>query len=99
VQGFNQISNGLKDVRLYIESIKPKAFIPAHHDNWLPPNVTTGEAYYQPLVDELDVIPFPNRPRLCFISDPDNYRAPLVFKTSEWKGPYGGTIDGCWLPS
>jgi L-ascorbate metabolism protein UlaG (beta-lactamase superfamily) len=98
VQGFNQITNGLKDVRLYIEALKAKAFMPAHHDNWLPPNATTGSAYYEPLVAELDPIPFARRPGLCFIADPGNYRAPFVFKTSEWKGPYSGAIAGCWTP-
>lgn len=99
VQGFNQITNGLKDVRRYIEAVRPKVFIPAHHDNWLPPNVTTGEAYYEPLVAELENIPFARRPGLCFISDPDNYMAPFVFETTEWKGPYAGAISGCWSPS
>ena len=98
VQGFNQITNGLKDVRVYVEALRPKMFMPAHHDNWLPPNATTGSAYYEPLVAELDRIPFASRPGLCFISDPDNYRAPFVFKTSEWNGPYMGTIAGCWTP-
>jgi hypothetical protein len=99
VQGFNQITNGLKDVRMYAEAVRAKVFIPAHHDNWLPPNATTGAAYYEPLVAELHDIPFARRPSLCFISDRDNYLAPFVFRTSEWKGPYGGTIEGCWSPS
>jgi L-ascorbate metabolism protein UlaG (beta-lactamase superfamily) len=99
VQGFNQITNGLKDVRRYVESIRPKVFMPAHHDNWLPPNATTGEAYYEPLVAELELIPFPSRPKLCFIADRESYLAPFVFKTTEWSGPYAGAIDGCWTPA
>ncbi|MGH2793960.1 MAG: MBL fold metallo-hydrolase [Actinomycetota bacterium] len=98
VQGFNQITNGLKDVRLYVQALRAKAFMPAHHDNWLPPNATTGTAYYEPLVAELDLIPFAERPKLCFISDRENYMAPFVFETSEWSGPYAGAITGCWKP-
>lgn len=99
VQGFNQITNGLKDVRVYIEALRPKVFMPAHHDNWLPPNATTGSAYYDPLAAEIDLIPFSSRPTLCFISDRENYLAPFVFETAEWSGPYSGTIAGCWSPS
>lgn len=98
VQGFNQITNGLKDVRNYIEALRPKTFMPAHHDNWLPPNATTGTAYYEPLVAELDLIPFAQRPSLCFISDRENYMAPFVFRNGEWAGPFAGAISGCWRP-
>ncbi len=98
VQGFNQITNGLKDVRNYVEALRPKAFMPAHHDNWLPPNATTGNAYYEPLVTELELIPFARRPKLCFISDRENYMAPFVFRTGEWSGPFAGAISGCWTP-
>jgi hypothetical protein len=99
IQSFDQLTNGLKDVRVYLEALRAKVFMPSHHDNWLPPNVTTGRAYYDPLVEELNQIPFPERPSLCFITDPENYRTPLIFKTTNWPGPYAGTIEGCWTPA
>jgi L-ascorbate metabolism protein UlaG (beta-lactamase superfamily) len=99
VQGFNQISNGLKDARLYMQAAGAKVFMPAHHDNWLPPNVTTGAAYYQPLVDEMALIPAASRPNLCFITDPDNYAAAFTFTTSQWASSNAGTIAGCWTPA
>jgi L-ascorbate metabolism protein UlaG (beta-lactamase superfamily) len=98
IQGFNQITNGLKDARLYVGAAKPKVFMPAHHDNWLPPNVTTGKSYYQPLVDELGLIPESERPQLCFITDPDNYASAFTFTTVAWAGANTGSIAGCWSP-
>jgi hypothetical protein len=98
IQDFKQISNGLKDARIYIESVHAKVFMPAHHDNWLPPNVTTGNAYYEPLVDELALIQSSDQPDLCFITDPGNYSTVFTFTTAEWAGALRGSIQGCWTP-
>jgi len=78
IMGFNQITNGLRDPRMYIEAIKPKIFVPSHHDNWAPGVSTRGE-HYKPFVeDELAKIPAAYRPILRFISDPQDYVRPEV---------------------
>ncbi|MFI6041402.1 MBL fold metallo-hydrolase [Nocardia sp. NPDC051321] len=76
VQGFNQITNGLRDPRRYIEAIAPTLFVPTHHDNWLP-GITAGAANYDPpLRDELTRIPAPQRPELRSLHDPTDYVRP-----------------------
>ncbi len=76
VQGFNQLTNGLRDPRRYIEAIAPTLFVPSHHDNWLP-GITAGAATYDPpLRDELTRIPTPHRPELRSLYDPTDYIRP-----------------------
>jgi L-ascorbate metabolism protein UlaG (beta-lactamase superfamily) len=76
IMGFNQITNGLRDPRMYTEAIAPRIFVPEHHDNWAPGLSTRGENY-QPLVQaELAKIPEASRPILRFISDPQDYVRP-----------------------
>lgn len=76
IQGYNQITNGLRDPRRYIEAIAPTLFVPTHHDNWLP-GLTAGAANYDPpLRTELDRIPAGHRPELRTLHDPDDYIRP-----------------------
>lgn len=78
IMGFNQITNGLRDPRMYTEAISPKVFVPTHHDNWAPGVSTRGENY-KPIVEaELAKIPAAQRPILRFISDPGDYVRPEV---------------------
>jgi L-ascorbate metabolism protein UlaG (beta-lactamase superfamily) len=76
IQGFNQFANGLRDPRGYIEALRPSVFVPCHHDNWLPVLTTRGHRYHRPLRAELDRVAVPARPRLSFLSDPDDYLRP-----------------------
>lgn len=76
IMGFNQITNGLRDPRMYIEAIAPKVFVPSHHDNWAPPVSTRAENYRPILVEELERIPAAARPELRFIADPQDYMRP-----------------------
>lgn len=78
IQGFNQISNGMRDPRLYIEAFAPKLFVPAHHDDWAAGITTKGENYRKPLDDELAKIPADKRPQVRFIADPTDYVRPQV---------------------
>jgi hypothetical protein len=80
IQGFNQITNGLRDPRRYIEALAPKTFIPAHHDDWLIGITSPGEGYRQPLADELARMPAELRPTVRFITDPGDYLRPMSFK-------------------
>ncbi|KQY38367.1 hypothetical protein ASD42_08040 [Nocardia sp. Root136] len=76
IQGFNQPLNGLRDVRQYIEAIRPAMFVPSHHDNWLPGFTARGDTYEQTLRGELERIPAQGRPTLRFLSDPGDYLRP-----------------------
>ncbi|MBF6435129.1 MBL fold metallo-hydrolase [Nocardia cyriacigeorgica] len=78
IQGFNQLTNGLRDPRTYIEAIRPKIFVPAHHDNWLPGFTAPAATYDQPLRSELDRIPADRRPELHALLDPTDYIAPAL---------------------
>lgn len=76
IQGFNQPLNGLRDVRQYIEAIRPAVFVPSHHDNWLPGFTARGDTYRATLHGELERIPAEQRPALRFLSDPGDYIRP-----------------------
>jgi hypothetical protein len=78
IQGFNQITNGMRDVRTYIESFAPKLFVPTHHDDWAAGITTKGENYRAPLAAELERIPPERRPQVRFIADPADYVKPDV---------------------
>ncbi|MRH91051.1 MBL fold metallo-hydrolase [Nocardia sp. SYP-A9097] len=81
VQGYNQFTNGLRDPRSYIEALRPKVFVPNHHDNWLPLITARGEAFRSQLEAELSRLP--NSPELRMLLDPDDYVVPgrLSFPT------------------
>jgi L-ascorbate metabolism protein UlaG (beta-lactamase superfamily) len=90
IMGFNQITNGLADPRTYTEALRPRVFVPTHHDNWAPP-VSTKAANYRPAVEaELQEIDAAHRPQLLFIEDPEDYVNPetLAFAVGDAKwGP------------
>lgn len=81
IQGFNQFTNGLRDPRSYVEALRPKVFIPNHHDNWLPVMTARGEAFRTPLHEELARLPEETRPEIRMLLDPGDYLASgrLVF--------------------
>jgi hypothetical protein len=78
IQGFNQISNGMRDARLYIEALGAPLFVPTHHDDWAVGITTKGENYRAPLDQELSRIPADRRPQVRFIADPTDYVRPEV---------------------
>jgi L-ascorbate metabolism protein UlaG (beta-lactamase superfamily) len=73
IQGFNQFSNGLRDPIDYIEAIRPKLFVPGHHDDWVAGITTKGENYKDPFYKELATLPAAERPAVNFITDPGDY--------------------------
>ncbi|WP_067711159.1 MBL fold metallo-hydrolase [Nocardia yamanashiensis] len=75
IQGFNQFRNGLRDPRTYIEALRPKVFVPNHHDNWFPLFTARGAALRTPLHDELARIPEADRPEVRMLLDPSDYLA------------------------
>lgn len=78
IMGFNQITNGLADPRTYTEALRPKVFVPTHHDNWAPPVSTSAENYRPFVENELQQIDAAHRPQLLFIADPEDYVDPDV---------------------
>ncbi|WP_280242162.1 MBL fold metallo-hydrolase [Nocardia abscessus] len=76
VQGYNQISNGLRDPRTYIQALAPAVFVPSHHDNWLPGLTASAPNYDPPLRAELDKIATARRPELRALHDPADYVRP-----------------------
>ncbi|MBF6132874.1 MBL fold metallo-hydrolase [Nocardia otitidiscaviarum] len=73
IQGFNQFTNGLRDPRSYVEALRPRIFVPNHHDNWLPLITARGEAFRTPLHAELAKLPEATRPEVRMLVDPDDY--------------------------
>jgi hypothetical protein len=82
IQGFNQITNGMRDPRMYIEALAPDLFVPTHHDDWAAGITTKGENYRAPFEAELARMPPEERPTVRFIADPTDYVRPevLTFK-------------------
>lgn len=83
IQGFNQPVNGLRDPRTYVEALRPRLFVPCHHDDWGVPGVTTnGSNYEEVLRAEISRIPEHRRPRVRFLTDPADYVRPgrLTFR-------------------
>ena len=76
IQGFNQVTNGMRDPRMYIEAFAPKLFVPTHHDDWAAGITTKGENYRAPFDQELARIPPERRPQVRFITDPADYVRP-----------------------
>jgi L-ascorbate metabolism protein UlaG (beta-lactamase superfamily) len=83
IQGFNQFSNGLRDPRTYIEALRPRTFVPNHHDDWFPPTLSMPARNYLPyLRRQLARIPATRRPALRWIEDRRDYVSParLTFR-------------------
>ncbi len=76
IQGFGQLSNGLRDPLDYIRAVRPRVFVPSHHDNWTPPVSSPASGYERPLRDAVATIPAASRPAIRFITDPDDYIRP-----------------------
>lgn len=76
IQGFNQLTNGLRDPRRYIETLRPKLFVPSHHDNWLPGLTASAATYDTPLHAELARLAPDRRPELRALHDPVDYLSP-----------------------
>ncbi|WP_328436200.1 MBL fold metallo-hydrolase [Nocardia puris] len=76
IQGYNQLTNGLRDPRTYLESLAPTVFVPGHHDNWLPGLTSSAAAYDTPLHTELARLPTSSRPDLRLMHDPTDYLTP-----------------------
>lgn len=81
IQGFGQYTNGLRDPLWYVEAVRPRVFVPAHHDNWQPPASAPAATYEGRLRESLAALP-DGGPRLRMLRDPDDYVRPerLTFR-------------------
>jgi L-ascorbate metabolism protein UlaG (beta-lactamase superfamily) len=84
IVGFNQYANGMRDPRLYVEALHPKVFVPAHHDNWLPPVTGHASEYEAALRAELATLEPASQPEIRFLYDPTDYLRPSVL-TFSWR--------------
>lgn len=82
VQGFNQYTNGMRDPIEYIRALRPKVFVPSHHDNWMPVISSAGSRWLDPIQKALAGVP--NPPSLHMLEDPADYvnPKPLTFDIS-----------------
>lgn len=76
IQGFGQLTNGLRDPIDYVRAINPRIFVPTHHDNWFPPVSSPASSYEGRLREALARIPERRRPELRFIRDTEDYVNP-----------------------
>lgn len=75
--------NGVRDVAIYIENIKPKIFYGGHSDNF---NIGASPYYHQALQRQLEIfgIPEEERPEIRGFHDPYDYLRPGL-ATFEWR--------------
>lgn len=83
IQGFGQVTNGMRDVGTYVRALGARVFVPGHHDDWGAPVVATSSDDYRTALEaELARIPQDRRPRLRWMGDPQHYLRPgrLTFR-------------------
>jgi L-ascorbate metabolism protein UlaG (beta-lactamase superfamily) len=78
IQGFGQFTNGLRDPMWYVEALRPRVFVPGHHDNWQPPITAPASSYEGRLREALAQVPG-ETPKLRMLRDPEDYARPVVF--------------------
>jgi len=91
--------NGVRDIAMYIQLVKPKIFYGGHSDNF---NIGASPYYHQALQRQFDIfgIPADQRPEIGGMHDPYDYLRPRL-ATFEWKNklwravPDGKIADRC----
>jgi len=91
--------NGVRDIGMYIQNIKPKIFYAGHTDNF---NIGASEFYQQALLKQFDVfkIPVGERPEIRGLHDPYDYIRPGLatfdYKDRIWRDtPAGKASPTC----
>jgi len=79
VVNFGQLTNGMRDVRILVQALRPRIFVPNHHDDWDPALGSRGDRYERPVTEELNKIPEDERPMIEWIYDPYDYLRPELF--------------------
>ena len=75
--------NGVRDIAMYVQRVKPKLFYGTHTDNF---NIGASEYYFRALERQFDIfgIPAAERPEMPGFHDPYDYLRPGL-ATFEWK--------------
>jgi len=94
--------NGVRDIAMYIQLIKPKIFYGGHADNF---NIGASPYYHQALQRQFDIfgIPVADRPVVAGFDDPYDYVRPglatFSWKDKQWREtPEGKTSVSCPAP-
>ena len=93
--------NGVRDVAIYIENIKPKIFYGGHSDNF---NIGASPYYHQALERQFEIfgIPEEERPEIRGFHDPYDYLrhglATFEWRDRVWRDKPDGK-SGYWCPS
>lgn len=94
-----ETTNGVRDIGMYIQNIKPKIFYGGHTDNF---NIGASLFYQQALVKQFDVfkIPVEERPEIRGLNDPYDYLRPglatFAYKDRIWREtPAGKASPTC----
>lgn len=85
IVGFDQPVSGLADPVDYVDTVKPKVFLPSHGDAWAP-IVSAGQAQYvEELRPALAALPHP--PQVDFLLDPQDYLVQRAYRVDDprWK--------------
>jgi L-ascorbate metabolism protein UlaG (beta-lactamase superfamily) len=85
IGGFNLRNNGFRDPLTYTKALRPRIFVPAHHDDWFPPTLSTRASHLEQPFRQQFRQAFPTEgPRIRYIRDPEDYVRPkrLTFRVS-----------------
>jgi hypothetical protein len=81
-----EANNGVRDIAMYIDALRPKVFYMTHTDNF---NIGASNYYLQAINRQFDIFALPEsqRPDVRGLHDPYDYLRPLL-ATYEYKDPY-----------
>lgn len=83
VSGANNPTNGLRDAAIYIRDMKPKVFIPTHHDESQRrrgAKGNAGELWKRNLLNSMTLVGIPaaEQPEVRWLNDPYDYARPAL---------------------
>jgi hypothetical protein len=81
-----EANNGVRDIAMYIDALRPKVFYMTHTDNF---NIGASNYYLQAINRQFEILALPEsqRPDVRGLHDPYDYLRPLL-ATYEYKDPY-----------
>jgi hypothetical protein len=81
-----EANNGVRDITMYIDALRPKVFYMTHTDNF---NLGVSNYYVQAIQRQFDIFAMPvaQRPDIHGLHDPYDYLRPLL-AIYDYKDPY-----------
>jgi hypothetical protein len=78
ITGLGMFNNGFRDpLTDYVRTLKPRLFVPTHHDDWFPPALSTRARFLEPQFESQFEQAFPRGgPRVRYLRDPRDYVRP-----------------------